>query len=136
MCVCVCVCACVRACVRGCVCVTVLLLLQNKALGIWNLLMQKYGFRHCIKICEIRRYTALSNSLKCPCNTPFFFVSGLLQKRSLNQFGYGEIRRVTRTSYSVRQCNISLYFTYLYAVWECVIMSGYHRLGHNWYVII
>ena len=33
-------------------------------------------------ICVIRRYTALSNSVKCLCNTPYFFVSELLQKQS------------------------------------------------------
>ena len=73
---------------------------------------------HCIKICEIPRYTALFNSVKCPCNTPFFSVSGLLQERSQNQSGYREIHSVTRTFYSVRQCSISLYFTYLISVFH------------------
>ena len=73
-------------------------------------------YNHCKTICEISRYTALSNSVKHQCNTPYFSVSGLLQKRNPNQSGYGEIRSVTRTFYSVRQCSISVYFTYLSAV--------------------
>ena len=66
--------------------------------------------------CEIQRYTVLSNSVKRPCNTPYVCISKLLQKRSPNQSGYREIWSVTWTFYSVRQCSISMYFTYLSAV--------------------
>ena len=35
---------------------------------------------------EIRRYTALSNSVKLPCNTPYFSVSGLVRKWESKSF--------------------------------------------------
>ena len=55
----------------------------------------------------------LSNSEKHPCSTPDFSVSGLLHKQSLNQ---SEIQKNMVDVLGVRQCGISLYFTYLSAV--------------------
>ena len=60
-------------------------------------------YNHCKTICEIPRYAVLSNSVKRPCNTPYFSISGLLQKQSLNQSRYRKIWSVTWTFYSVRQ---------------------------------
>ena len=71
---------------------------------------------HCIKICEIQRYTALSNTVKCLCNAPYFSVSRLVRTLFLKQSGYGEKWSVTWMFYRVRQCSISPYFKYLYAV--------------------
>ena len=72
--------------------------------------------QHCRKICEIQRYTALSNTVKHPCNALYFSISGLVQTPFLKQSRYREIRSVTRMFYRVRQCNIPLYFTYHFAV--------------------
>ena len=79
---------------------------------------------HCKMLCEIRRYTALSNSVKCLCNTRYFSVSTLLQKRSPNQSGYKQIWSVTQMFYGVRQCSIFLYFTYLSAVYTTKMLAS------------
>ena len=71
---------------------------------------------HCRKICEIQRYTALSNTVKHSCNSPYFSISGLVQTPFLKQSRYGDIRSVIRIFYRVRQCSIPLYFTYRFAV--------------------
>ena len=58
----------------------------------------------------------MSNTVKCPCNAPHFSVSGLVWTPFLKQSGYREKWSVTLVFYRVKQCSISPYFTYLYAV--------------------
>ena len=72
--------------------------------------------KHCRKVCEIQRYTALFNTVKYPCNAPYFSISGLVQTPFLKQSGCGEIRSVTQMFYKVKQYSIPLYFTYRFAV--------------------
>ena len=75
-----------------------------------------YYIIHCRKICEIQKYTTLSNTIKHPCNALYFSVSRLVWTLFLKQSRYGEIRSVTQMFYRVRQCSISRYFTYRLAV--------------------
>ena len=66
----------------------------------------------------------MSNSVKRLCNTRYFSVSRLLQKRSPNQSRYKKIWSVTQMFYSARQCSIFLYFTYLSAVYTTKMLAA------------
>ena len=83
------------------------------AIKINTFLLIKLSLFYSITICEMQRFTALSKS---PCSTLYFSASELFQNQSLNQLGYEEIQRATWMFYIVRQCSVSLYFTYLYSM--------------------
>ena len=79
---------------------------------------QNVNIMYCRKVCKILRCITLRHTIIYPCNTSYFYVSKLVWIPFPNQFRYGEIQNVTQKFYRIRQCSISPYFTFHFAVMQ------------------